>query len=48
MKISFRQADLNDFNDIIDTKYYCRTIKFKIETTNNLIGNRGGNKYDRL
>ena len=39
---------INDFNDIIDTKYYCRTIKFKIETTNNLIGNRGGNKYDRL
>ena len=39
---------VNDFQDIIDTKYYCRTIKFKIETTNNLIGNRGGNKYDRL
>jgi len=39
---------VNDFNDIIDTKYYARTIKFKIEAPNNLTGNRGGNKYDRF
>ena len=39
---------VNDFQDIVDTKYYCRTIKFKIEAPNNLSGNRGGNKYDRL
>lgn len=39
---------VNDFQDIIDTKYYARTLKFKIETTNNIAGNRGGNKYDRL
>ena len=35
---------INDFNDIIDSKYYARTIKFKIEEVNN----RGGNKYDRF
>ena len=39
---------VNDFQDIVDTKYYARTIKFKIEAPNNLSGNRGGNKYDRL
>ncbi len=27
---------VNDFNDIIDSKYYARTIKFKIEAPNNL------------
>ena len=37
---------VNDFQDIIDTKYYCRTIKFRIETPNNVQG--GGNKYDRF
>lgn len=39
---------VNDFQDIIDSKYYARTIKFKITEANNLAGNRGGNKYDRL
>ena len=39
---------INDFNDIVDSKYYSRTIKFKIEEVNNLAMNRGGNKYDRL
>jgi hypothetical protein len=39
---------VNDFNDIIDSKYYARTIKFKIEAPNNLAGNRGGNRYDRF
>ena len=39
---------VNDFNDIIDSKYYARTIKFKIEAPNNIANNRGGNKYDRL
>lgn len=36
----------NDFPDIIDSKYYCRTIKFKIEAPNSIQG--GGNKYDRF
>ena len=39
---------VNDFQDIIDSKYYARTLKFKIEAPNNIAGNRGGNKYDRL
>ena len=39
---------VNDFQDIVDAKYYCRTLKFKIEAPNNITGNRGGNKYDRL
>lgn len=39
---------VNDFQDIVDAKYYCRTLKFKIEAPNNIAGNRGGNKYDRL
>ena len=39
---------INDFQDIIDSKYYCRSLKFRIECPNNLAGNRGGNKYDRL
>ena len=37
---------INDFQDIIDTKYYCRTLKFKIEAPNNIQG--GGNKYDKF
>lgn len=37
---------VNDFQDIIDSKYYCRTLKFKIEAPNNIQG--GGNKYDRF
>ena len=37
---------VNDFQDIIDSKYYARTIKFKIEAINNVQG--GGNKYDRF
>ena len=37
---------VNDFQDIIDTKYYARTIKFKIQEVNNVQG--GGNKYDRF
>lgn len=37
---------VNDFQDIIDSKYYARTIKFKIEAPNNVQG--GGNKYDRF
>ena len=39
---------VNDFQDIVDAKYYCRTLKFKIETPNNIAGNRGGNKYDHF
>ena len=39
---------VNDFQDIVDSKYYARTLKFKIEAPNNIAGNRGGNKYDRL
>lgn len=37
---------VNDFQDIVDSKYYCRTIKFKIQEINNVQG--GGNKYDRF
>ena len=39
---------VNDFQDIIDTKYYARTLKFKIECANNLANNKGTNKYDRF
>ena len=38
---------VNDFNDIIDTKYYARTIKFKIEAPNNT-GNGVNNRHDRF
>ena len=41
---------VNDFQDIIDTKYYARTLKFKIQELNSANGFRegvGGNKYDR-
>ena len=37
---------INDFQDIVDSKYYCRTLKFKIEAPNNVQG--GGNKYDKF
>ena len=37
---------VNDFRDIVDSKYYARTIKFKIEAPNNVQG--GGNRYDRF
>jgi hypothetical protein len=37
---------VNDFQDIIDSKYYARTLKFKIKELNNVQG--GGNKYDRF
>ena len=37
---------VNGFRDIIDSKYYARTIKFKIEAPNNVQG--GGNRYDRF
>jgi len=37
---------VNDFQDIVDSKYYCRTIKFRVECPNNVQG--GGNKYDRF
>lgn len=39
---------VNDYNDIVDSKYYARTLKFKIEAPNNLTNNKGGNKYDRF
>ena len=38
---------INDFNDIVDSKYYARTIKFKIEAPNNC-GNGVNNRYDRF
>ena len=37
---------VNDFNGIIDSKYYARTIKFKIQEINNAQG--GGNRYDKF
>lgn len=42
---------VNDFQDIIDSKYYARTLKFKIQELNSANGFRQGigtNKYDRL
>ena len=37
---------VNDFQDIVDSKYYARIIKFRIEAPNNVQG--GGNRYDRF
>ena len=37
---------VNDFQDIVDSKYYARTIKFKIEAPNNVQG--GGNCHDKF
>lgn len=37
----------NDYTDIIDSQYYCRTIKFEIEGPNNLKFGRN-NRYDRF
>ena len=37
----------NDFSDIVDSKYYCRTLKFTIEAPNVNPGHRGmNNRYD--
>lgn len=39
----------NDFSDIIDTRYYCRTLKFQTEAPNGLLYTVGGNnRYDRF
>jgi hypothetical protein len=37
----------SDYPDILDQKYYCRTIKFEIYELNNIYNNRGSNKYDK-
>lgn len=37
---------INDFSDIVDAKYYCRTLKFKIETING-VRNGAINPHDR-
>lgn len=37
---------VNDFTDIVDTKYYARTLKFKIETING-VRNGAINPHDR-
>lgn len=36
-----------DFNDIIDSRYYCRTLKFKIEAPNHQYAGVN-NRYDRF
>ena len=36
-----------DFGDIVDTRYYCRTLKFKIECPNGIYAGRN-NKYDNF
>ena len=36
-----------DYRDIIDFKYYCRTLKFRMLAPTN-IGNAGNNKYDKF
>lgn len=38
---------VSDFNDIIDSRYYCRTLKFKIEAPNHQY-NGVNNRYDRF
>lgn len=38
---------VNDYTDIIDSQYYCRTLKFEIRDTNNLQNGRN-NRYDRF
>lgn len=38
---------INDFCDIIDSRYYCRTLKFQIDCPNNLYAGRN-NRYDRF
>lgn len=37
----------NDYRDIIDSKYYCRTLKFQADTPNHML-HGGVNKYDRF
>ena len=37
----------SDVDEIIDTNYYCRTLKFRIKTANGGL-HPGGNKYDRF
>ena len=36
-----------DYGDIVDTRYYCRTLKFKIECPNNIYAGRN-NRYDNF
>lgn len=38
---------ISDVNDIIDSKYYCRTLKFRVDAPNNL-GTGVNNRYDRF
>lgn len=38
---------ISDFPDIIDSRYYCRTIKFEIEAPNHLYAGMS-NRYDRF
>ena len=35
----------NDFCDIVDSKYYCRTLKFTIDAPNVNPGHRGMNNF---
>lgn len=37
----------SDIPDVIDKKYHCRTLRFKIEAPNS-VSKTGGNKYDRF
>lgn len=39
---------VNDFNDIIDSRYYARTIKFKMEVPNNIRGAGAKNVHDKF
>lgn len=38
---------IDDYGDIIDSRYYCRTLKFQIECPNNLYAGMN-NKYDNF
>lgn len=39
---------INDFSDIIDQKYYCRTLKFRIDAPNHIHSYTGSNRHDRF
>ena len=43
--VNFQHID--DYGDIIDSRYYCRTLKFEIECPNNLYAGMN-NKYDNF
>lgn len=45
--LGMRMKCESDVDSIVDGNYYCRTLKFRIDTTNGGL-HPGGNKYDRF